>query len=497
MNTKRSSSISALLPTGLTALGAALGLNLLNVMSPVELLDPLSWGQPNPRVALAQQDPQEDINVRVYQIASPSVVSIETRTGSGSGSIISPDGLILTNAHVVSGERTVRVTLADNRTLEGEVIAFAEGGLDLAAVRLRGQTNLPALRLAPPNSVQVGQRAFAIGNPFGRFQNTFTTGIVSRVDPERGIIQTDAAINPGNSGGPLLNSRGEIIGVNSAIFSPRGASGNIGIGFAIAIDRVQNFLVAVREGRAPRVAQQAPMLGGSRPAQQIALNAAPIQGRLAAGSSDLLSDNSYYNAYTFVGRAGQQVTIEMISDEVDPYLLLLSPNGENLAQDDDSAGGKNARLTVQLPADGTYTILANTYGPREQGRYTLRLAAGGTTPQRAGQRVGQQAGQVILQQQGILDDSAPVLESDGSRYREYTFNGQAGQQITISMESPDFDTYLILLDPQNRVVAQNDDIGPNNTNSSLSVRLPATGTYRVLANSYDRTGRGRFTLTVR
>ena len=95
---------------------------------------------------------------------------------------------------------TVKVTLADGREVNGEVVAFDAGGLDLAAVQIRGETDLPTIPIAAPHSVRVGQRAFAIGSPFG-FRNTFTTGIVSRIDDERGVIQTDAAINPGNSGG--------------------------------------------------------------------------------------------------------------------------------------------------------------------------------------------------------------------------------------------------------------------------------------------------------
>jgi serine protease Do len=165
-------------------------------------------------------------------------------------------------------------------------------------------------------------------------------------------------------------------------------------------------------------------------------------------------------------------------------------------------------MTTTLPADGTYTVLANAYQPGETGRYTLRLdtssstaqtappntrpnrvAAGGTTPQ--------DRARVILQEQGVLDASSPVLRSDGSRYREYTFSGNAGQTITITLESGDFDTYLMLIDPSNRMLRDNDDSAPDNTNSTLTVTLPATGTYKVIANAYDRSGQGRFTLTVR
>ncbi|MGK7928617.1 MAG: S1C family serine protease, partial [Spirulina sp.] len=194
----------------------------------------------------------EDTSIRVYEQASPAVVSLEGGDATGSGSIVRSDGLILTNAHVVEGLSVVNVILADGREFQGEVIGFAEDGLDLAVVQIRGAIDLPTLTFAPPGSVRVGQQAFAIGSPFG-FQGTYTTGIVSRIDREKSLIQTDAAINPGNSGGPLLNSRGELIGVNTAIYS-RGNAGNIGIGFAIPVEQVQPFLTAVRDGRAPRIA---------------------------------------------------------------------------------------------------------------------------------------------------------------------------------------------------------------------------------------------------
>lgn len=444
--------------------------------------------------ALAQ-DAEEEANVRVYQQASPAVVSIETEEATGSGSIISPDGLILTNAHVVQGTTTVSVTLADGREFQGDVIAFGDPGLDLAAVRLRGQNNLPYLRIAAPNSVQVGQRAFAIGNPFGRFQGTLTIGIVSRVDRDRGLIQTDAAINPGNSGGPLLNSRGELIGVNTTIFVPSGSAGNIGIGFAIPVDRIQPFLTAVREGRAPRTAQQPGRPGLNRTPQQLALGT-PVQGRLTVDSNVFPGDNSYFDAYTFTGRAGQRIDITMSSRQIDTYLILLDPDGRDVAQDDDGGGGTNSRIVATLPADGTYTVFANSYGEGEVGNYTLQAAiATGQTPSATAPRPNGNG--ILLREQGNLGPDAAILQSDGSRYQEHQFVGQAGQRVTITLESSEFDTYLILVSPDNQVIGENDDIGPDNYNSSLTITLPEDGTYRVIANAFDSAGQGRYMLTVR
>ncbi|MFB2972979.1 trypsin-like peptidase domain-containing protein [Aerosakkonema sp. BLCC-F183] len=482
MNTK----LLSLITSGILSAGAAIGLSGINAIGITSLL--------SLHCAPAQaQDVDEQINVRVYQRASPAVVSVIVGNGTGSGSIISPDGLVLTNAHVVQdSRRSVSVVLADNRRFQADVIAFGNNGVDLAVLKIRGASNLPTIRLARAGAVQVGQRAFAIGNPFGRFAGTFTVGIVSRLDRERGLIQTDAAINPGNSGGPLLNSQGELIGVNTAIFTNSRTGGNIGIGFAISVDRLMPFLAAVREGRAPRVTQrQRPRTAGNQP-QSLVLNGVPINDRLGPGDNILPVDNSFFKVYTFQGTVGQQVAIEMISREIDPFLILIGPNRREIAQDDDSAGGKNARIAVTLPMSGTYLLLANSYEPGESGSFILRALASG-----AGRRNRYRGENFILQQEGVLGPGTAVLPSDGSFYRVYSFEGNAGQSVTITLESADFDPYLALLGPDGQKLAENNNVTQNDRNSVLTVTLPRAGVYRAVVNTYKAGSRGRYLLTIR
>lgn len=189
------------------------------------------------RVVAEARPPQEQR--RPYPYGPQPLVPQETReTGLGSGVILSEDGLILTNRHVVEGAESIRVILADGRRPQVSVLGVDEE-TDLAVLRANA-TDLPIAPIGDPRGLRVGDVALAIGNPYGMGQ-TVTQGIVSAtgraglgIASIENFIQTDAAINPGNSGGALINTRGELIGINTAIYSESGASG--GIGFAIPSD---------------------------------------------------------------------------------------------------------------------------------------------------------------------------------------------------------------------------------------------------------------------
>ncbi len=215
-------------------------------------------------------------NIELFKKASPSVVHItslgvqrdlfsmnvqQVPRGTGTGFVWDASGHIVTNFHVIQNANGAKVTLADQSTYEATLVgAFPDR--DLAVLKIDApRDKLPPLALGASRELQVGQRVYAIGNPFGLDQ-TLTIGIVSALNREiesfnnrtiRGVVQTDAAINPGNSGGPLLDSAGRLIGVNTQIASPSGASA--GIGFAIPVDEVNRIVPRlIRDGRFVRPA---------------------------------------------------------------------------------------------------------------------------------------------------------------------------------------------------------------------------------------------------
>jgi serine protease Do len=175
---------------------------------------------------------------------SPQQSEEEMPRGVGSGFIISADGYVMTNSHVVEGADEVYVTLTDKREFKAKIIG-SDKRTDVALVKIEG-SNLPRLNMGDSNRIRAGEWVIAIGSPFG-LDNTVTAGIVSAKARDTGdylpLIQTDVAVNPGNSGGPLINMRGEVIGINSQIYSRSG--GYMGISFAVPIDEATGSHVAV------------------------------------------------------------------------------------------------------------------------------------------------------------------------------------------------------------------------------------------------------------
>jgi S1-C subfamily serine protease len=241
------------------------------VMRPDAVAPP---AEPRPVEARGNLAQDEQATIELFRAASPSAVFITTSQrrvdywsrsvqdiprGTGSGFVWDDAGHVVTNFHVVQGASGAEVTLYDGSSYEADLVGASPND-DLAVLRIRApKEKLRPLPVGSSGDLSVGQKVFAIGNPFGLDQ-TLTTGIVSALGrkiqsvtgyPIENVIQTDAAINPGNSGGPLLDSAGRLIGVNTAIYSPSGAYA--GIGFAVPVDTVNRIIPRlVRDGKIER-----------------------------------------------------------------------------------------------------------------------------------------------------------------------------------------------------------------------------------------------------
>ena len=261
----------------------------------------------NRRAALAPVPPPphyealetgEAVVMRVYQEISPTVVNITAthqalnfwmqlvpQTGQGTGFVIDSEGHIITNNHVVANAENLEVTFMGQKKLQAKLIG-RDPVSDLAVIKVTPFSGMKVAPLGDSQGLVVGQRVVAIGNPFG-FQHTATAGFISALNRDlaigqrtmMGLIQTDAAINPGNSGGPLIDSRGEVIGINAAIFTQSG--GFMGIGLALPIDRAKKVAAQiVRVGRAiyPWIGMRSWMNIDAQLAVQMGLS--PVKGVL-------------------------------------------------------------------------------------------------------------------------------------------------------------------------------------------------------------------------
>lgn len=190
-------------------------------------------------------DREEAQIIELYKKINPAIVCVDSQFSEGiscgTGCIIHKSGIILTSAHVLDNGSNIIVTTSNGQDYKAKVVKRFENNKDIALLKIEVSSDLQIVQFGDSEKIKVGQKVFAIGNPFG-FNGTLTQGIISRIDYSKNRIQTDAAINPGSSGGPLLNKKGEIIGINQAIYNPDNNISNIGIGFAIPINSVKEYL---------------------------------------------------------------------------------------------------------------------------------------------------------------------------------------------------------------------------------------------------------------
>ncbi|MEH6391626.1 MAG: Do family serine endopeptidase [Sulfitobacter sp.] len=240
-----STSVATLAPTTALAIPAGGYADLVETISPSVVFIEVSGttNQAAPQLDMPQGMPEE-LRKRFEQMMPQSQAQPQPVQGLGSGFIISKDGQIVTNNHVVEGADSVKVKLSDGRTFDATVVG-SDRMTDIALLKIEADVDLPTVKFGSSDAMRVGDEVVAMGNPFG-LGGTVTTGIISAKSrninsgPYDDFIQTDAAINRGNSGGPLFNNAGEVIGVNTAILSPGG--GSVGIGFSVPSDLVQKIV---------------------------------------------------------------------------------------------------------------------------------------------------------------------------------------------------------------------------------------------------------------
>ncbi|CAL9072151.1 Trypsin [Musa troglodytarum] len=349
----------------LTPIAATSGLfeSVITVLASVALSASLLVSDVDPASAFVVTTPRrlqsdELATVRLFQENTPSVVYItnlaarqdaftldvlEVPQGSGSGFIWDKDGHIVTNYHVIRGASDLRVTLADQTTYEARVVGFDQDK-DVAVLRIDApKEKLRPIPIGISSDLLVGQKVYAIGNPFG-LDHTLTTGVISGLRreissaatgrPIQDVIQTDAAINPGNSGGPLLDSSGSLIGINTAIYSPSGASS--GVGFSIPVDTVNGIVEQiVKFGKVTR-----PILG---------IKFAPDQSVEQLGVSGVLVLDAPANGPA--GKAGLQPTKRDAYGRLILGDIITSVNGKKVTN-----GSDLYRILDQCKVGDTVTV---------------------------------------------------------------------------------------------------------------------------------------------
>jgi serine protease Do len=351
-------------------------------------------------------DPFNDFFKRFYGDQMPKS---QKQRGLGTGFIIDKDGYILTNNHVVEGADEITVTLTDKTIFTAKVIG-RDSKTDLALIKINGAKNLLPLALGDSDKMEVGDWVLAIGNPFG-FNNTVTAGIISAkyrrnigTSSYEDYIQTDASINEGNSGGPLINTNGEVIGIDSAIYSQSG--GSVGIGFAIPINMAKDLLPQLKKGKIVRgwlgVAVQA-----ISPDLQNKLGLKDSKGALVG---DVTAGGPAAKAGLETGDVIVTFDGKGITDSNDlPMIVAGTPVGKNVKIEILRNGDKKTlEVKVGELKDTEKTAASSSKNAKEKMNTELGINAGEITPEIAAQlNLTQKSGVVILE----VDSGSPAEEA--------------------------------------------------------------------------------------
>src|SRR5882762_1994969 len=453
-------------------------------------------------------------------VARRAVVTIQALDASGqlmaSGTgFFVTEGYVITAAHVLGDAAGCRIEMSDGQQQRCSVAA-ADTNKDVAMLTVSGRPP-STLRWGSSEGMKDGDEVTVISNPLGQLPGTGSRGIISasRVVKGTKLLQISAAISHGSSGAPVLNARGQVIGIVRSTIEA-GQSLN----FATATDAIRNLnndQVAVADGQAlltpKNIVASAGNSGGGGGARgsmgtpvslpQISIGQT-ITGNLT-GSDSLYPDTTYYKMYQFTTAPNQEITIDLSSSDFDPVLIV---RGEGLAQsivDDDGGPGCAARVSQAFPARGPYRILVNTTTSphRQTGRFTLAISQGiqhvqGRSENDCGGSQTAPATSIRVGEtiNGTLT-SSDSLYPDNSYFKFYQFTAPAGQPVTIDLASDDFDPVLIIRgsDLDNSII--NDDGGPG-CYARVSRTFPSTGPYRILVNTTNTPERqtGRFSLSI-
>ena len=465
--------------------------------------------------------------VAITRRSSPAVITLNTyntggrMTGLGSGFFL-PDGRIATNRHVVQNSARVEAVTQDSRRLGTATYAEAVGGPTADLAILPRITNPPATLTLARALPEVGEAVVVIGAPEG-LSNTVSTGIVSAIRRIEGrtLVQISAPISHGSSGGPVLNMRGEVIGVSVSVLSE-----GQNLNFAVPVTELSRLAQGPRgrialtgdlrfggEGgrTGPGAAPSGPDVSdlNVRTLPRIALGQT-VSGRLTA-SDFRRPDGSYADAYVYTGRAGEQITMTLRSSDFDAWAVVDDPTGPMREHDDDSAGNLDAELTVTLPHAGQYLIVANSVAEGATGAYTVSLRSGAGRPNNGGNDNGDSGngGTVSTGDEFNVRSATPIRSgqtvsgqltrsdtrrADGSYADSYLYTGRAGEQLTVTLRSTGFNAWVVVDEPAGPFREHGGSSGGNV--ARLTVTLPRSGQYIILANSVDANATGSYTMVV-
>lgn len=416
----------------------------------------------NARMAFAQGNQ--------VQAAEDATVYIETDKGSGSGVIVSSDGLVVTNAHVLEGARQLKV-MVQGRQYSASIVSMGQSDcLDLALIQIDGAQNLPTVPFGDIHNAFKTQAIYAIGFPLGLSKNsaTITRGIISNIHSDLSRIQLDSPLNPGNSGGPIVDSEGNLVGIAT---SGRGNDVN----FAVSVDKVSAFVSAYRQD----ISIPFGIMPGSQPdggtlAQTINLDGGEVQGLLQNQDSQYCADGSLADLYTFEANAGESIMLNMSSQDMGTFLFLLDPNGNAIARSGNQERDQSTVIIEKLPQTGTYTVVANAASQGESGHYQLRA----TQP-------------LLVEDGAIYSGDRPCFDG-GQRCLSYQFLGSAQQTITLLLHYAEFDPYLMLIDPAGEVI----DEAPTDRQAIASYVLEQDGWYTIVVGTRQPEESGNFAVSV-